>query len=40
MLNFRKNYYANSEKTYGQPEGQTEGWMERWTDPILKYPSG
>ena len=40
MLNFRKNSYANSEKTYGQPEGQTEGWMEWWTDPTLKYPSG
>ena len=23
-----------------QRDRQTEGWMERWTDPILKYPSG
>ena len=27
-LNFSKNYWVNSDKTYGQTEGQTEGRME------------
>ena len=31
MLSFRKNEWANSEKTYKQ----MEGWMERQMDPIL-----
>ena len=31
MQSFRKNYSANSEKTYGQ----TEGWTEGRTDPKL-----
>ena len=31
IISFRKNQWANSEKTYGQMEGQAEGR----TDPIL-----
>ena len=34
MLSFRKNW-ANSKKTYGQTEGQTE----EKSDPILQEPS-
>ena len=32
MLSFRKNWWANLEKTYGQMEGQTERPTEGWTD--------
>ena len=40
MLSFRKNYCANSERTYAQMEGQTKVRTEGQTDPILKDPSG
>ena len=40
MLSFRKNYCANSERTYAQTEGQTKVRTEEQTDPILKDPSG
>ena len=28
ILSFRKNYWANSEKTYGQTMGWTDGWKD------------
>ena len=29
ILSFRKNYWGNSKKTYGQTEGRMEGRMDR-----------